>query len=587
MLKRSVTDPKNFYIRIDRMNVTFLGFLALCMGIPLLNAQTLTGAEYFFNQDPGPGQGTFVQVPSQTEATDLVFTVPPGVIAALPDGLNAMGVRVKDDQNRWSWATTRYFHKTAAPISSETPFPIISAEFFVNEDPGPGNGIPVDTFTGSDVVSLIVEIPTGVIEALPGGLHFLAVRTQNSRGEWSVAVTRVFHKEDAIADRVYLASRIDYQWYQDGSPVTDVKSFTAEAPSNPVSLDQLASLDGLRDGEIYQLVLTPYDDAGRQGFSVTREIELGFVPFDPPVVLTQPLNQSVTVPTGATFAVEALGEEISFQWQRSINSGSSWSNITGAISSSYNTGPTTTPMNGYRYRVVVSNDAGSVTSQSAILTVVSEPTEVTRGAFGTMRQVDANRYISDNFGELNFGWGGQDFTRAFSSSLQADLQEQNGLIFSELFGVLSPNPWGLPQWIISDYFGLIHFGEDGDQYAGWISSERFGWMRFVDAGGGSRFLWVQRLQTWMSVNPGGSFHSFDFGWLVPEAGSLTRYNSRIGILIDDEHNPEGWLRSDRFGFVWFARYGTGVWFWSANRNEWIGITPEGGLWSTAEGRFIF
>jgi hypothetical protein len=209
-----------------------------------------------------------------------------------------------------------------------------------------------------------------------------------------------------------------------------------------------------------------------------------------------------------------------------------------------------------------------------------------RDNYGEIRMTGSGRFQSEFFGLLEFADNGADHRNAFSYSLQSPLVDQAGGIFSPLYGRLTPNPWDVPQWVVSEFFGLVHFGADADQYAGWVSSERFGWMRFVDAGGGNRYLWVQRLQTWMAVNPDGSFHSFDFGWLVPEPGSFTRYNSRIGILIDDEHNPEGWLRSDRFGFVWFARDGTGVWFWSSSRNEWIGITPQGGLWSTVEGRFL-
>jgi cyclophilin family peptidyl-prolyl cis-trans isomerase len=211
---------------------------------------------------------------------------------------------------------------------------------------------------------------------------------------------------------------------------------------------------------------------------------------------------------------------------------------------------------------------------------------VVQTAFGPLSPVNGNQYFSPVFGQLEFPEEDTGSSLAFSHSLQGDLVSENSEVFSMQYGRLTPNPWWVPQWVVSEFFGLVHFGVDADQYAGWVSSERFGWMRFVAAGDGNRYLWVHRLQTWMAVNPDGSFHSFDFGWLVPEPGSLTRYNSRIGILIDDEHNPEGWLRSDRFGFVWFARDGTGVWFWSANRNEWIGITPDGGLWSTAEARFI-
>ncbi len=212
-------------------------------------------------------------------------------------------------------------------------------------------------------------------------------------------------------------------------------------------------------------------------------------------------------------------------------------------------------------------------------------TEV-QSAFGNVQEGPDERYSSTVYGEIEFEGGDRESNRAFSYSLQAELIADEDSVQSPQYGQLVPNPWGLSYWVISEFFGLVHFGATGSQYAGWVSSERFGWMRFVEAGDGNRYLWVHRLQTWMAVNSDGSFHSFDFGWLVPEPGSLTRYNSRIGILIDDEHNPEGWLRSDRFGFVWFARDGTGVWFWSSSRNEWLGITSGGGIWSTAEGRFL-
>jgi elongation factor P hydroxylase len=207
--------------------------------------------------------------------------------------------------------------------------------------------------------------------------------------------------------------------------------------------------------------------------------------------------------------------------------------------------------------------------------------------FRSVTHVGDNLFQSETAGLLSLDQGVHEFRNVFSHSLQAHLFVDGQGINSTLFGRLTPNPWNIPHWVVSEFFGLVHFGADADQYAGWVSSERFGWMRFVDDGGGNRFLWVHRLQTWMAVNSDGSFHSFDFGWLVPEPGSFTRYNSRIGILIDDEHNPDGWLRSDRFGFVWFARDGTGVWFWSSNRNEWIGITADGGLWSSVEERFLF
>jgi len=83
----------------------------------------------------------------------------------------------------------------------------------------------------------------------------------------------------------------------------------------------------------------------------------------------------VVVGTTATFGVSASGTApLSYQWQTSTDSGASWSGAPGAsTANSYTTPNTTTVFNGYRYRVQVSNAAGSVTSDAATLTVTPPP----------------------------------------------------------------------------------------------------------------------------------------------------------------------------------------------------------------------
>ena len=95
-----------------------------------------------------------------------------------------------------------------------------------------------------------------------------------------------------------------------------------------------------------------------------------------PTIDTQPASQTVTKGNTATFTVAATGENLSYQWQQSINSGSNWMDISGANVATYTTAATTTSMSGYQYRCVVSNSAGSVTSKVATLTV-NEPAPTT------------------------------------------------------------------------------------------------------------------------------------------------------------------------------------------------------------------
>ena len=95
-----------------------------------------------------------------------------------------------------------------------------------------------------------------------------------------------------------------------------------------------------------------------------------------PTITAQPESQSVTEENTATFTVAATGENLSYQWSQSTDQGESWTEISGATGSTYTTVATTTSMSGYQYRCVVSNSAGSVTSEVATLTV-NEPAPTT------------------------------------------------------------------------------------------------------------------------------------------------------------------------------------------------------------------
>jgi Immunoglobulin I-set domain len=85
-----------------------------------------------------------------------------------------------------------------------------------------------------------------------------------------------------------------------------------------------------------------------------------------PIITTQPVSQTVGVGQSATFFVIASGSNpLSYQWQRN------GVNIESATSSSYTTPAAASADNAAKFTVVVSNSAGSATSNGAILTVTS------------------------------------------------------------------------------------------------------------------------------------------------------------------------------------------------------------------------
>jgi outer membrane protein assembly factor BamB len=82
-----------------------------------------------------------------------------------------------------------------------------------------------------------------------------------------------------------------------------------------------------------------------------------------PSIMTHPASKVVTAGGTATFSVTATGDSLSYQWQKNTAA------ISGATSASYTTPPVTMADNGSTFQVVVSNSAGSVTSNAATLTV--------------------------------------------------------------------------------------------------------------------------------------------------------------------------------------------------------------------------
>src|SRR6202789_2705773 len=84
----------------------------------------------------------------------------------------------------------------------------------------------------------------------------------------------------------------------------------------------------------------------------------------PPLIVTQPGNQTVKVGQTGTFSVTATGTgPLTYQWY--VNGVP----ISGATSSTYTTPPTAAGQSGSVYTVTVSNSVGSVTSGPATLTV--------------------------------------------------------------------------------------------------------------------------------------------------------------------------------------------------------------------------
>ncbi|MEP6742850.1 MAG: immunoglobulin domain-containing protein [bacterium] len=138
----------------------------------------------------------------------------------------------------------------------------------------------------------------------------------------------------------------------------------------------------------------------------------------PPTITMQPADQTVTEGQPATFNVSANGTALlSYQWQRNSV------DVAGATASGYTISTTTLADNGARFRCVVTNGFGSVTSNEAMLTVTSLiPSLITEPNTDRAIAFDSVTMVRDPFSIINLlNFSSDQRTRVMLFATNADL----------------------------------------------------------------------------------------------------------------------------------------------------------------------
>lgn len=144
-----------------------------------------------------------------------------------------------------------------------------------------------------------------------------------------------------------------YQWQRNG---VNLPGNGAKAPRYEIR--GVAAGD---HGAVFRCIVT--NIAGTVT-SNNATLSVSGVTTSPPTITSQPTSQTRAVGQTATFTVAANGAPApTYQWQRGTT------NISGATSASYTTPATVAGDNGATFRCVVTNSAGTATSNSATLTV--------------------------------------------------------------------------------------------------------------------------------------------------------------------------------------------------------------------------
>jgi hypothetical protein len=260
------------------------------------SAPGVTAAEYFFDQDPGIGNGTNIPV---TPGDVVNFTIPISA-SSLSTGFHFLAIRTKNSAGVWSNFEARGFYISAATTDASN---IVAAEYFYDLDPGKGNGTSIPVTAGSPV-NFTVSLPA---TGLAPGFHFLAIRTKDSTGKWGIFESRGFYVSGSTADASNIVAA---EYFFDLDPGTGNATSIPITPGSTVSFTATLPVGGLSTGFHFLGIRTKGSDGKwgvfeSRGFYVSEPLTVSNI-----VAVEYYFDTDPGIGNGERLAVNPVGPDI-------------------------------------------------------------------------------------------------------------------------------------------------------------------------------------------------------------------------------------------------------------------------------------
>jgi subtilase family serine protease len=192
---------------------------------PFVSAPTalpnIAYVEYYIDNDPGRGNATQVNINTGTDLSNLTIDINP---ALLNTGVHRIGIRGRDANGAWSLDNAWLFYKTNSGTGNFADPPrtlpdIAAIEYYIDNDPGYGNGTAVVFTAGTDLANLNINLDTAI---LTPGMHRIGVRTKDAYGGWSLDNVWLFYRPFAggntVAPPPAITNLVRVEYYIDTDP---------------------------------------------------------------------------------------------------------------------------------------------------------------------------------------------------------------------------------------------------------------------------------------------------------------------------------------------------------------------------------
>lgn len=266
---------------------TRLIFIDQSDGGAIVNVDSL---EYFFDVDPGVGNGIIIDGFAATNTVSLVETLN---ASGLDLGFHVLGLRGKAEGGAWGLTETRLIF--VDPSTSGGIINVDQLEYFFDVDPGVGSATPINSFSPTASVSIVETLNAS---GLSQGFHLLGMRGRAVGGSWGMTEIRMVFVDQAgtIQDIVGL------EYFIDADPgVGGATSIPVTSPADSISVQETLNTSSLPLGT-YTVNVRAQNQSGDWGIVESRPLVV--VDVGPPIISTTQTLPTNTSPIDITIEFE-------------------------------------------------------------------------------------------------------------------------------------------------------------------------------------------------------------------------------------------------------------------------------------------
>lgn len=262
--------------------------------LPERQAPRIVRREYYIDADPGPGNGIVSTFAAADSVADTVMSISTTGLAV---GSHVLYMRYADSSGRWGLPQSVLFNVINPAVSAEVQAPRLrKREYYIDTDPGPGNGIVTSIAYSDSVSETIFSIPT---DTLSVGAHVLYIRYADSAGRWGIAQSAVFNiVSTSVAAEVQSPKLISGEYYIDTDPGPGAGTpLPAFAMADSAVTELTIPTTGLATG-YHRAYIRYKDSTGRWGLPMSLPVDVCL----PPIALS-PISSAAGMCQGSTITV--------------------------------------------------------------------------------------------------------------------------------------------------------------------------------------------------------------------------------------------------------------------------------------------